>query len=231
VSQTNKEECIVSNRVFVMVSVLALAAGAASAQDKRVEIGGNVGWVFSDGVTFDGVVVNGNIFDSIEPKDSISYGFNLGVFATENVQVEFAWTRQDSTLVAGGSTEMEVVDQSVDNYMGNVVYHFGDSDATVRPYVFGGLGATRYGSISFAGLNGVQREIDGESKFATNWGLGVKLYPSESVGLKLGVRWTPTYIKSDAVGYWCDPYWGCYTVGDAQYSNQFEFAGGLSFRF
>jgi len=24
---------------------------------------------------------------------------------------------------------------------------------------------------------------------------------------------------------------GCYVVGDAQYSNQFEFTGGLTFRF
>lgn len=226
-----KEESIVSNRLFVIVAAVALAAGAASAQDHRVEVGGNIGWVYSDGVTFDGIAVGGNIFNSVEPKDSVSYGFNLGFFATPNVEVEFAWTRQDSKLVAGGSTEMEVTDLSVDNYMGNVVYNFGESDSKVRPYVFGGLGATGYGSLSFRGLNGVQREIDGNTKFATNWGAGVKIYPGEHVGLKLGVRWVPTYIKSDATGYWCDPYWGCYTVGDAQYSNQFELAGGLSFRF
>ena len=41
----------------------------------------------------------------------------------------------------------------------------------------------------------------------------------------------PTYIKSDAEGYWCDPYWGCYVVGDAQYANQFEFSAGISLRF
>jgi len=39
------------------------------------------------------------------------------------------------------------------------------------------------------------------------------------------------YIKSDAEGYWCDPYWGCYVVGDAQYSNQFGFSGGITLRF
>jgi outer membrane protein W len=214
-----------------MAFIVALAAGAASGQDHRVEIGGNIGWTFSDGVTFDGLAVNGNVFNEVAPKDAVSYGFNLGVFATENVEVEFAWSRQDSKLEALGSTEVEVADLNVDNYMGNVVYNFGESDSTVRPYVFGGLGATVYGGLSFRGLDGEQRDIDSESKFATNWGLGVKIYPGERVGLKLGVRWTPTYIKSDAVGYWCDPYWGCYTVGDAQYSNQFEFTGGLSFRF
>jgi hypothetical protein len=59
----------------------------------------------------------------------------------------------------------------------------------------------------------------------------VKLYPGRTVGIKLGARWTPTYIKSDSEGWWCDPYWGCYVVGNAQYSNQFEFGGGLTLRF
>jgi hypothetical protein len=45
------------------------------------------------------------------------------------------------------------------------------------------------------------------------------------------MRWTPTYIKTDAAGWWCDPFWGCYLVGNAQYSNQFTFEGGVTFRF
>ena len=40
-----------------------------------------------------------------------------------------------------------------------------------------------------------------------------------------------TYIKSNPAGYWCDPYFGCWAVGDAQYSNQLEFAGGVTLRF
>jgi hypothetical protein len=33
------------------------------------------------------------------------------------------------------------------------------------------------------------------------------------------------------VGWWCDPYWGCYLVGNSQYSNQFQFTGGVTVRF
>jgi hypothetical protein len=61
--------------------------------------------------------------------------------------------------------------------------------------------------------------------------LGVKLYPSRSVGLRLEARWTPTYIKSDPTGWWCDPYWGCYAAGKAQYANQIELSGGITLRF
>jgi hypothetical protein len=38
-------------------------------------------------------------------------------------------------------------------------------------------------------------------------------------------------IKSDPEGYWCDPWWGCYTVGEPEYANQFELSGGIALRF
>ena len=59
----------------------------------------------------------------------------------------------------------------------------------------------------------------------------MKIYPADgNIGIKLAARWTPTYIKSDPGGVWCDPFWGCFTTGNPQYSNQFEFSGGLSVR-
>ena len=51
------------------------------------------------------------------------------------------------------------------------------------------------------------------------------------MGIRAGLQWTPTYIKSDSEGWWCDPYWGCYTVADAKYANQFQFNGGVTIRF
>jgi hypothetical protein len=59
----------------------------------------------------------------------------------------------------------------------------------------------------------------------------VKFFPSPKFGIRAAVRWTPTYVKSDASGYWCDPYWGCYLASSAQYANQFEMSGGVSVRF
>ena len=45
-------------------------------------------------------------------------------------------------------------------------------------------------------------------------------------------EWTPTYVKSDPGGYWCDPYWGgCYLVGDPQYSNAWDLGGGVFIKF
>jgi opacity protein-like surface antigen len=227
-----KEESIVLRKLAVMTSFVALVASAASAQDHRVELGASAGWTFSDGVTGDAVRGgDGNLYDSIGPKDAFSYSLDLGFFVTPNVEIGGLFSQQKSKMVIGGTTTRELGDWSVDNYHGTFTYNFGGSDSKARPYLLGGAGVTRYGSVGFTGLSGEAREIGGQSKFSTTWGAGVKLYPAKGVGLKLGVRWTPTYVKSDAAGWWCDPYWGCYVVGDAQYSNQFEFSGGLTLRF
>ncbi len=211
--------------------ILWLAAGPAQAQDPRVEIGVGAGWTLSDGVTFQGVIGgDGNIYNEIGPKDSFSFNANIGFFVSETTEVGFLWGRQKTTLEVLGTVTREVGDQNVDNYHGYVAYHFGDPDAKARLYVLGGAGATRYGSVPFQ-VGSFVGETSGETQFSTTWGLGVKLYPSPRFGIKLGARWTPTYIKSDAEGWWCDPYWGCYVVGDAQYSNQFEFGGGIVVRF
>jgi hypothetical protein len=217
--------------VMTLVAVATLATGVASAQDPRVEISGLAGWSFSDGVDGAEVVVPGvGAFNAIEPKDSFSWGLSLGFFATPNVEIEFLFDRQQSQLAVVGTSTIEIGDMSVDNYHGILAYNFGESDAQVRPFVFGGLGATRYGKFGF-NVGNQDREIGGETQFSTTWGAGLKLYPGSNFGIRLQGRWTPTYIKSDAEGWWCDPYWGCYVVGDAQYSNQFELTGGITLRF
>jgi opacity protein-like surface antigen len=220
------------NRNMAVTAALCVLVGSSAwAQDPRIEIGGRVGWTFSDGVSGDRVEGgDGNLYNRIDPKDSLSYGANVGFYVTPNVELGFLWDRQESKLEVNGTQTIEVADLTISNYHGYVAYNIGDSDAAVRPYVLGGVGATSYGDLSFAALD-QQRLIKGQSKFSTTWGAGVKLFPGRSLGLNLGARWTPTYVKSDATGWWCDPWYGCYVVGKAQYSNQFDFSGGITLRF
>jgi outer membrane protein with beta-barrel domain len=206
-------------------------AGTAQAQDPRIEIGGSAGWTNSDGVTFDGIVAgNGNLYDGIAPKDSFSWSLTLGYLTGPNTEIGFLFDQQKSTLTATGTTETDIGDLSVSNYHGYFAYNFGEPEAKVRPYILLGLGATHYGGVPFS-IGGFTGETNGSTQFSGTFGAGLKLYASDKVGVKLGARYTPTYIKSDSEGWYCDPYWGCYVVGDPQYSNQFEFSGGLVFRF
>jgi opacity protein-like surface antigen len=162
---------------------------------------------------------------TIGPKDAFSWGARLGFLVNENTEIGFLFNSQSTDLEATGLVS-RTLPQTVYNYHGYFAYNFGDVDATARPYVLGGLGATQYGSLDTPAGN-----IGGETQFSTTWGAGLKMFPSPKFGIRLEARWTPTYIKSDPEGYWCDPYWGCYTVAEAEYSNQFELSGGITIRF
>jgi Outer membrane protein beta-barrel domain len=225
------EKVMIQKAVFVAAVVLLTAVAPASAQP-RVEISGLVGWTFSDGVEGEPrLAVDGNIYDAVDVVDSFSWGFGIGVLATENAEVGFLYGRQESRLDVVGTNTFEVGDMAVSTYHGYFAYNFGPADAPVRPYVLGGLGATSYGSVAFTRA-GVSGETGGDTQFSSTWGAGAKFFLAPGAGVRAGVRWTPTYIKSDPAGVWCDPWWGgCWVVGDAQYAHQFEFSGGVTFRF
>jgi hypothetical protein len=220
--------------VFGLLGVFLSVAPAAA---QRVEVSGIFGWSLSDGVTFDDVLAqDGNLYNEVDLKDSFSWGFSVGVLTSEQVEVGFLYNQQMSELQVkgaglGGAAEVVVGDMNVSNYHGYVAFNFGDPDATVRPYIMIGFGATNYPSVDFTTSTGLQLSTLGVTQFSTTWGAGIKAFPSPNVGVRAGIQWTPTYIKSDAEGWWCDPWWGCYVVGDAQYSNQLQFNGGVVVRF
>jgi opacity protein-like surface antigen len=218
----------------IVLGVVGLLVSVAPAAAQRVEISGIFGWSLSDGVkTPDEIPIlapDGNLYNEVDLKDSFSWGFSVGVITSEQVEVGFLYNQQMSELLVkgpGAGAERVLADSNVNNYHGYVGFNFFDADATVRPYIMIGFGATSYpGFTSPAGL-----DVGGITQFSTTWGVGVKAYPSPNFGVRAGIQWTPTYIKSDPEGYWCDPWWGCYVVGDAQYSNQLQFNGGVVVRF
>ena len=215
----------------VMVAVLVLSAGPAMAQGK-VEISGLIGWTFSDGVTGSPYKApDGNTYDAVDLKDSMNWGLMFGVMASDNLEVGFMFNQQMSALRLEGSQFRELGDMNINSYHGYVGINFGDPESKVRPYVLMGIGATNYGSVNYTNAAGSAASTGSDTQFSTTWGGGVKLYPSPRLGFRIGMRWTPTYIKSDPGGWWCDPYWGCYMVGNAQYANQFDFSGGVTIRF
>jgi hypothetical protein len=212
----------------ILVLSILTAAASALAQDKRVEINPFFGYSFSDGVTVEPFILGGTVYDAVNVESGMSFGFQVGVFVTENAEIGFEWARQDSVFQAQNGRTEDLTDMNVDNYHAIFTYNWGDEDAMARPFLFGGVGATDFSPKDIGGVG-----IDGETQFSSTWGGGVKVYPGPSVGFTAMLRWTPNYIKSDPAGVWCSPYWfyGCYVLGDPQYANQFEFSGGVIFRF
>jgi hypothetical protein len=219
-------------RVIVTAGLFILSGVVPAFAQGRVEVSGFVGWSIADGVDSDPILAgDGNIYDTVEPDDSAVYGFTVGVLVGEGAEVGFRWAQQPTTLIISGTSEREVGDLSVNSYHGYFAYNFGEPDAPTRPFVLIGMGATNFGSVDFTGAGGVARTTGSETQFSTTWAAGVKIFPAPKFGVRLAVEWTPTYIKTDSAGWWCDPYWGCYLVGNAQYSSSFQFNGGVTVRF
>src|SRR4030095_16690649 len=213
---------------------LAVSATAASAQTPRISITALVGWTFADGISGDNfLTADGNLLNRIDPQDSVHFGFSGGVFVNPNTEVGFLYRRQMTKLDASGTTTLTLGDLDIDNYHGYFAYYFGDPEARFNPFFLGGFGATHFSPIDFTGAAGIPRHLEGNTQFSTVWGAGIKISTAnQHFGFKAGFNWTPVYIKSDPAGWWCDPYWGgCYVVGNAQYANQFDLYGAVTFRF
>jgi Outer membrane protein beta-barrel domain len=214
----------------IVVAVLAVMFVSTTLSAQRVEVSFSAGYTASEGISVEDRAFLGQIYNKAEVNSGASFNFTGGVYVTPSTLIEFLYGRQSSKLTAEGTTKLDVSEMSVDSYHVNFVYHWGDSDAKVRPFFFGGLGATNYsfGDILVSGATG---NIPGDTKFSTNWGAGVKFYPAPKIGIKAQARWIPTYVKSGSAGVWCDPFYGCWVLPDPDYSNQFEMSGGITFRF
>ena len=90
-------------RKSILLTALAvlLSAAPAFSQETRFEAGAFFGWTFSDGVSGDGILAqDGNLYNRLDPKDSIKWGLNFGYLATEQAEVGFQFSQQNSKLTA-----------------------------------------------------------------------------------------------------------------------------------
>lgn len=217
-------------KTLLIALAMGLAASSAQAQSSKFEISATAGWTFSDGVSGQTVNTPEGSFNRVDPQDSFSWGLRFGYLLSENSEVGFLFNMQPTQLEVSGSETVTLGDQSVYNYQGYYSYSFGNRDATARPYLLVGLGATQFGAVD-ATFGDEQGSIDGGTQFSGTFGLGAKFFPfgSPKFGLRVEARYTPTYIKSDPGGWWCG-LWGCYLTENPQYANQFELNGGIILR-
>jgi len=211
--------------------ILLLWAPLTLAQDEyKIELTPYVGYTTSGGVRINPVDIGGGVIvDRITPTSGVSFGIGFDYLFSEHAAVGFNFSQQQSNLEGRTqSGKQNFTDMSVRNYHGIFTYNLGDEDAPMRPFFFGGLGATQYAPAEIQG-----QSINSSTRFSTTWGGGVKFFVSEHIGIRGTGRWTPTYIRSDPGGVWCSPYWpwSCWVVGNPHYSHQFEMSAGAVFRF
>jgi Outer membrane protein beta-barrel domain len=216
--------------IIALCVLLAALEVHTPAQEKRIEISATVGYTFSNTIPADDILFGdgSRIIDEVGPKSGFSWGFQGDYYITNRIAAGFLWNRQQSNLRFEFPfyDSIDFTDMSVDNYHGVITYHFANKDSNFRPFVFGGFGATRYNPRTIGDIS-----FEDEVEFSTTWGGGLKFYPVSKVGFKLGVRWTPTHIRTDPSGIFCNPRFGCWVISTWVYSNQVELGTGILFRF
>ena len=215
----------------IIPAAVAIVALAAPAYAQKFEVSFIGGYSTSEGVEGDAVITPSGTFNEVKVKSGGSFGLSFGAVMESGGEIGFMWNRQMSKLGVSGTTSLDIGDMDIDHYHGYFAYNFLPGQR-VRPYLLIGIGATYYGEVGFTPALGGSATVAGNTQFSTTWGAGVKAFTSNGkVGVRGGMRWTPTYITSEAEGWWCDPYWGCYVTGDSKYAHQFEFSGGVVFAF
>jgi len=230
----------IARRASLLCVFLAMFSVAAFAQDEKVEVGGSIGYTATSGFTIDPVLIGNTTINKIGVDSGFAFNIQGDYLFGENAAFGFMFARQKSALsyrgatLGGSSGTTKVADLSVWNYQFPFTYNFLDSDSKVRPYLFVGLGWTQFspGTVNPAvGRPGAgTRDLQTQNQFSMSLGGGVKFFVTPKFGFKGTARWTPTYITSQADGYWCNFYY-CAVVGDLKYVNQGEFTGGAFVRF
>jgi opacity protein-like surface antigen len=193
------------------LAALALVLVASPAFAQRTEVALLGGYTSAGDI---GMKTTG--IETLEYEGSFTWGAEAGHFFTDHIGVEASWTRQQSGIVIGTSDgTAELFDAALGVLQGSFVYQFGAPEARIKPFLLAGLGATRLSAT----------DLESETKFSWALGGGLKWFPARHVGARAQARYAPTRLN-DTGSEVCDPFGFC--QGSL---HQFEFMGGLVFRF
>jgi len=200
------------SRVAVIAVAVVLLAPSAPASGQSWEASGLLGYTPS--VSLDRQAPE---LTQLDIQGGFTWGLQAGHLFTARWGAELLWMQQGSALrLVTEAGAANVFTMTIQQLQGNVLYHFGSRSTKLRPFVFGGLGATFFSAS----------ELEPETKLSFGLGGGVKYFPSRAIGARASFRYTPTMLNDDETVAFCDPFGFC--QGSLQ---QIEFAVGAVVRF
>ncbi len=211
-------------KVSLLLAVIAwtvVAAPTAWAQ-RGIEVTPFIGGQINGGMD-----LSTTLYNRLDVQNGLNYGVSAGYQIGKFTSVEFTWNHNQADAVAqsnSGGADRKVFSLNTNQYLGDFLVHFKDSESRLRPFVLLGAGATN--------LAPDRNHIDSITRFAWALGGGVKYNFSKHLGVRLQAKWSPMYITTATTGIWCDPFWaGCWAKGDSIFLQQFDTTAGLTFRF
>jgi hypothetical protein len=215
---------------LALVGLLLLGASSAWAQGGRWVIQPLAGYRTSGdfGLRPEADIVTD--VSGIKFQDGFAYGLSLGYRLSPYVTMEAQWTRSETMAQAiayyTGQPNIDLFNVAEDVIHANFLFYFGEN-ALVKPFFITGLGVT----LADGKANETFQNVGSVSRFSWNLGLGVEKMFNEKFGIRITAKWFTTYIN-DTMAWWYDWWWGgYYLVPVSQYMGQWDFTGGLIYRF
>ena len=147
---------------------------------------------------------------------AMTWGAQGTWFVTDRVGLEGVWTyRSTDVSMASGSGRVELFEMTANVFQGSLVYRFGPDQSALRPFVFGGAGATLLDAPDYRR----------ETKASWAVGGGLTWYAQRHVGVKAVGRYAPTVLGGSESDI-CTPFGFCQRL-----LNTFDIFAGAAFRF
>lgn len=178
---------MIKKATLTLVMALALSSSQAWAQGAgRFEITPFYGWQFGGSVAL--------LAGDLEIKDAAAYGVILDVTMRPGTQLELSYSRQDTELQFNpfGLPRETLSDMTVEYWqIGGLGF---TQRGGARPFGSFTLGATHY--------NPDAARFDDEWRFSMVLGGGVKIIPSERLGIRLQGHLLGTFLSTGST-IWC----------------------------
>jgi opacity protein-like surface antigen len=155
--------------------------------------------------------------EGVNLDGGVTFSISGTRFLNEHWGIGGEWGHHFSGFVIEtADADTTLYDLGIDHFHGYAAYRFGDAAAKLRPFGFGGAG------IKFF----TARDLESETKLSFVVGGGLSYFVSQNLAVEGRVTYTPTMMSDRAAGDFCDAFGFCQSR-----LQQFEFGGGVRFRF
>lgn len=197
--------------VTLVAALLVLGASSARAQSSW-DISAMYGYALATELDHSARGVDSTSIDS-----GGSWQFAVGRNFNHRWGAEVLWTEQFTGYSVESNGESgRILDMSILQLHGNLLYGFGKEGSRLQPFALVGLGSTFFTSP----------DLQDETKFSMGFGAGLRYLLRKELLVRGQFRYKSHFLNDANSTDFCDPFGFCQsTLG------QFEFAGGVTFRF
>ena len=207
--------------VTLVAGLLTVSAGAALAQGYYDSRSGGLEIIPFAGYRWGGGMSSISGVRSFDTQDNVAAGVALDFRTPGNSAAEIYWSHfaGDINATLNNGTKLTEGPLQRDDIMLNGIWYAYRANPRLLPYFSAGLGGSIFSTPKTASVG----------RFAWNIGAGLRRDIGQRLGIRADGRWMLTWVTT-GTGMWCDPYYGCYSVGTGEYYDQFELTGGLILR-